>query len=123
MTFKIQLWLCFYLSASIALAEDYFDLEPGYEGVYEPTFTLEELQQMKLPHSTSNDVDYDICKAGRSKSLLESLFSCFLNFKGGFPTDSFFLYLADIKDWDIATSWEIQEEIEDEDIHAEPERY
>ena len=65
MTSKIQLWLCFYLTASIALAEDYFNLEPEYEGVYEPIFTQEELEQMKLPHSTSNDVDYDICKASK----------------------------------------------------------
>ena len=62
---KFKLWLCFYLTAGIASAQDYFNLEAEYEGVYEPTFTQEELEQMKLPHSTSNDVDYDICKASK----------------------------------------------------------
>ena len=93
MTKAITVWLWFYLA--LATAQDYFNLEPEYS--YEPSYTAEDLEQMKIPHSTSNDVDYDICKAGRSKSILESLFSCFLNFKGGFPTDSFFCIWQTLK--------------------------
>ena len=60
----IKVWLWFYLVAFCA-GQDYFNLEPEYEGVYEPSFTQEDLEQMKIPHSTSNDVDYDICKASK----------------------------------------------------------
>ena len=70
---KFKLWLCFYLTVNITSAQDYFNLEPEYEGVYEPTFTQEELGQMKLPHSTSNDVDYDICKASKQYQKLNYL--------------------------------------------------
>lgn len=60
----IKVWLWFYLVAFCA-GQDYFNLEPEYEGVYEPSFTQEDLEQMKIPHSTSNDVDYDICKSSK----------------------------------------------------------
>ena len=71
----IKVWLWFYLVAFCA-GQDYFNLEPEYEGVYEPSFTQEDLEQMKIPHSTSNDVDYDICKASKYQKLFKLSLQC-----------------------------------------------
>ena len=73
----IKVWLWFYLVAFCA-GQDYFNLEPEYEGVYEPSFTQEDLEQMKIPHSTSNDVDYDICKASKYQKLFKLSLQCTL---------------------------------------------
>ena len=46
---------------------EYFDYETEFLGKYLPMFTQEDLTGMKIAHRTSNDVDLDICKAGKLK--------------------------------------------------------
>ena len=71
---KMSLINCFFLVLVLLASQtqseenvEFFDYETEFLGKYLPTFTQEDLTGMKIAHRTSNDVDVDICKAGKQK--------------------------------------------------------